>query len=112
VTAKTKKKDVEKLTTYQEQLQEVMKKIQGYTVGRTRIDPSQLLSPPKEYAARILYPEHLRRLFLHFLTGGEIMAQKDFILFMENVSFHPHSFLIISSLGDGGPTRTMVPDDP
>ena len=88
MTAKNKKKDTERLTTYQEELQEVMKKIGSYTVGRTRIDPSLLKSPPQEYAARILYPQHLRRLFLHFLTGGEIMAQKDFILFMENVSFH------------------------
>jgi hypothetical protein len=112
VASKTKAKAEKKLSTMQTSLQQVMGAIKPYIVGRTRVDPALLLSPPKEYAARILYPDHLQRLYLHFITGGEIMAQKDFILFMENVSAQYHTRSYFLFLGDPRSARRMAKDAP
>ena len=76
VTKGRSKKIKVKLDGYQEQLQTALGKVKQFSIGRIRVDPAQLRSPPEQHAARIVYPEHLRKLFLHFLTGGELYGSE------------------------------------
>jgi hypothetical protein len=81
-----------KLTQNQKKLSKVLVSMEEYVVGRIQVNPAQLKPPPEKFAARELYPNHLENLFLHFLTGGVFVAQKDFILFMEEVCNFPSTF--------------------
>ena len=72
-------------TPNQKLLGQVLASMAQFVVGRIQVNPADVKSPPEKFAARELYPEHLKNLFLHFLTGGVFVAQKDFILFMEEV---------------------------
>jgi len=73
------------LTSIQARMQDSLQDILDLVVGRIHLDPAKLRAPPEEFAARVLYQDHLHKLQRHFLTGGMFVAQKDFILFMEEV---------------------------
>jgi hypothetical protein len=73
------------LTTMQSKMQDSLQEIIDLVVGRIHVDPARLRAPPAEYAARVLYQDHLQKLHRHFITGGMFVAQKDFILFLDEV---------------------------
>ena len=73
------------LTQLQSGMQTHLHEIIHLVVGRIHVDPAKLKAPPAEFAARVLYADHLQKLRLHFLTGGTFVAQKDFILFLDMV---------------------------
>ena len=73
------------LTQLQTGMQTHLHEIIDLVVGRIHVDPARLQAPPPQFAARVLYADHLQKLRLHFLTGGTFVAQKDFILFLQEV---------------------------
>jgi hypothetical protein len=73
------------LTNLQTSMQTHMQEIIELVVGRIQVDPARLKPPPPQFAARVLYQDHLLKLHRHFLTGGTFVAQKDFIVFMSEV---------------------------
>ena len=69
-----------KLTKSQKLINEALKLLDAFLVGQVNIDPKLLLPPPKKFASRSLYLQHVEKLARHMLETLNMLMPKAMML--------------------------------